>query len=163
MLFQFQGSSYPSEAKNNRIQSVLRGRYLTARLRDEFLHSLGQDRKFARASAVEFPPCNGAPARRAGRILLDIVVRPLAFMMGLLIAPSLTALTLLVTRRAPARHATEAFTWMSTCVLTRHRCRHGGRRPAVEASGAWAAFAVAAAACPFATLLSLSLRIKPQK
>src|SRR5438552_17268691 len=43
VLFQFQGSSYPSEAKNNRIQSVLRGRYLTARLRDEFLHSLGQE------------------------------------------------------------------------------------------------------------------------
>ena len=40
VLFQFQGSSYPSEAKNNRIQSFLRGRYLTARLRDEFLHGL---------------------------------------------------------------------------------------------------------------------------
>jgi len=88
---------------------------------------------------------------------------PLAFTTGLLIAPSLTALTLLVTRRAPARYATEAFTWMSTCVLTGIGAGMAVAGQIVEMAGAWAAFAVAAAACVVATLLSLSLRIKRQK
>ena len=88
---------------------------------------------------------------------------PLAFMTGLLIAPSLTALTLLVTRRAPARYATEAFTWMSTCVVTGIGAGMAAAGQLVEVAGAWAAFAVAAAACLVATLMSLSLRIKSRK
>ena len=87
---------------------------------------------------------------------------PLAFTTGLLIAPSLTALTLLVTRRAPARYATEAFTWMSTCVLTGIGAGMAAAGQLVEAAGVSAAFAVAATACLVATLLSLSLRIKRQ-
>ena len=87
---------------------------------------------------------------------------PLAFTTGLLIAPSLTVLTLLVTRRAPARYATEAFTWMSTCVLTGIGAGMAAAGQLVEAAGVSAAFAVAATACLVATLLSLSLRIKRQ-
>ena len=81
-----------------------------------------------------------------------------AFACGLLIAPSLTALTLLVTRRAPERYATEAFTWLSTCVVTGIGAGMAAAGQLVETAGAWAAFAAAAAACFIATVLSLSLR-----
>ena len=47
-------------------------------------------------------------------ILFSIV----AFLAGLAIAPALTAQTLLVTRIAPPRYATEAFTWSSTFIVT---------------------------------------------
>jgi MFS family permease len=82
----------------------------------------------------------------------------LAFCCGLLIAPSLTALTLLVTRRAPERYATEAFTWLSTCVVIGIGAGMAAAGQLVETAGAWSAFAAAAAACFIATLLSLSLR-----
>jgi len=48
------------------------------------------------------------------RVLFALV----AFMAGLAVAPALTAQTLLVTRIAPARYATEAFTWSSTFIVT---------------------------------------------
>jgi MFS family permease len=83
---------------------------------------------------------------------------PLAFLSGLLIAPSLTALTLLVTRNAPARYATEAFTWMSTCVVSGIGAGTAVGGQLVEEAGPWAAFAVAAASCGLATLLSFTLR-----
>ena len=83
---------------------------------------------------------------------------PLAFVSGLLIAPSLTVLTLLVTRSAPARYATEAFTWMSTCVVSGIGAGTAAGGQLVEAAGPWAAFAVAAASCVLAALLSLTLR-----
>jgi MFS family permease len=82
----------------------------------------------------------------------------LAFASGLLIAPSLTALTLLVTRRAPERYATEAFTWLTTCVVIGIGAGMAAAGLLVEAAGAWAAFAGAAVACLIATLLSLLLR-----
>jgi predicted MFS family arabinose efflux permease len=87
----------------------------------------------------------------------------LAFVSGVLIAPSLTALTLLVTQYAPPRYATEAFTWMSTCVVMGIGAGMAVAGQLVERAGASAAFAVAAGACVLAALLSLSLRIKPQK
>jgi MFS family permease len=86
-----------------------------------------------------------------------------AFCCGLLIAPSLTALTLLVTRRAPERYATEAFTWLSTCVVIGIGAGMAAAGQLVEAIGAWAAFAVAAVACFVATLLSLSLRSRTRR
>lgn len=82
----------------------------------------------------------------------------LAFACGLLIAPSLTALTLLVTRRAPERYATEAFTWLSTCVVMGIGAGMAAGGQLVEVAGAWSAFAVAAGACLVATVLSISLR-----
>jgi MFS family permease len=41
-----------------------------------------------------------------------------AFMAGMCIAPALTALTMLVARMAPAKYATEAFTWSSTFIVS---------------------------------------------
>jgi predicted MFS family arabinose efflux permease len=36
----------------------------------------------------------------------------------LCIAPSLTVVTLLISSYAPARYATEAFTWSATCIVS---------------------------------------------
>ena len=41
-----------------------------------------------------------------------------AFIAGLCIAPSLTVVTLLISSYAPARYATEAFTWSATCIVS---------------------------------------------
>jgi MFS family permease len=41
-----------------------------------------------------------------------------AFIAGLCIAPSLTVVTLLITSYAPARYATEAFTWSATFIVS---------------------------------------------
>jgi len=43
---------------------------------------------------------------------------PWAFLGGLMIAPSMTAVATLVSIRAPAKYATEAFTWSSTAIVT---------------------------------------------
>ena len=40
-----------------------------------------------------------------------------AFFAGLCIAPALTVVTMLVSTYAPARYATEAFTWATTCIV----------------------------------------------
>jgi MFS family permease len=47
-----------------------------------------------------------------------IVFGVLAFFSGLMIAPALTAQTLLVTQIAPPKYATEAFTWSSTFIVS---------------------------------------------
>lgn len=41
-----------------------------------------------------------------------------AFIAGLCIAPTLTIVTLLISSYAPARYATEAFTWSATCIVS---------------------------------------------
>ena len=47
-----------------------------------------------------------------------IVFAVIAFFAGTLIAPALTAQTLLITRIAPNKYATEAFTWSATCIVS---------------------------------------------
>ena len=42
----------------------------------------------------------------------------LAFVAGVLIAPVFVVFTTLVTTSAPSRYATEAFTWLSTCIVS---------------------------------------------
>jgi predicted MFS family arabinose efflux permease len=86
------------------------------------------------------------------------VLAPLAFVAGLMIAPALTALSLLVTRYAPARYATEAFTWMSTCIVSGVGAGMAVGGQLVEAVGPWGAFASAAAAGVVAALVSLPLQ-----
>lgn len=53
-----------------------------------------------------------------GPVVSTVLLCALAFAAGLMIAPALTAQTLLVTRIAPVKHATEAFTWSSTFIVT---------------------------------------------
>lgn len=50
--------------------------------------------------------------------LQPVVFAVTAFFAGLAIAPTLTALTLLISRIAPAKYATEAFTWSSTFIVS---------------------------------------------
>jgi predicted MFS family arabinose efflux permease len=83
---------------------------------------------------------------------------PLAFGAGLAIAPALTALSLLVTQQAPARYATEAFTWMSTCIVVGVGAGMAVGGPLVETVGPWAAFAAGAAAVVLSALISSPLQ-----
>jgi MFS family permease len=50
--------------------------------------------------------------------LQPVVFAVTAFFAGMAIAPTLTAQTLLVSRIAPAKYATEAFTWSSTFIVS---------------------------------------------
>jgi MFS family permease len=86
----------------------------------------------------------------------------LAFIAGLLIAPALTALSLLVTQYAPERYATEAFTWMSTCIVTGVGAGMAVGGQLVEAVGPWAAFASGSAACVVAAFVSTPLQRAPR-
>ena len=85
------------------------------------------------------------------------ILAPLALIAGLLIAPALTALSLLVTQYAPARYATEAFTWMSTCIVIGVGAGMAVGGQIVDAVGPWAAFACAAGAGVVAAIVSLPL------
>ena len=82
----------------------------------------------------------------------------LAFGAGLMIAPALTALSLLVTQHAPVRYATEAFTWMSTCIVIGVGAGMAVGGQLVEALGSWAAFASGSAAVVLAALLASPLQ-----
>jgi predicted MFS family arabinose efflux permease len=86
------------------------------------------------------------------------ILAPLAFAAGLTIAPALTVLSLLVTQHAPARYATEAFTWMSTCIVIGVGTGMAVGGQLVEAVGPWAAFASGAAAVVVAAFLSAPLQ-----
>jgi MFS family permease len=46
------------------------------------------------------------------------LIVPWSFAAGMLIAPSMTAVSLIVARNAPARYTTEAFTWSTTAIVT---------------------------------------------
>lgn len=48
----------------------------------------------------------------------SVLLASTAFVAGLLIAPTLTIVTLLVSSYAPSRYATEAFTWSATCIIS---------------------------------------------
>lgn len=71
------------------------------------------ERQFAIALAVM-----AIPLFLHGPVMNTTLLCALAFAAGLMIAPALTAQTLLVTRIAPAKYATEAFTWSSTFIVT---------------------------------------------
>lgn len=86
------------------------------------------------------------------------VLTPLALIAGLMIAPALTALSLLVTQYAPAHYATEAFTWMQTCILSGVGAGMAVGGQLIEAVGPWGAFACAAGAAVVAALVSLPLQ-----
>ena len=86
------------------------------------------------------------------------VMAPLALVAGLMIAPAITALSLLVTQYAPARYATEAFTWMSTCIVGGVGAGMAVGGQLIEAVGPWGAFASAAAGVVVAAMVSLPLQ-----
>jgi predicted MFS family arabinose efflux permease len=80
---------------------------------------------------------------------------PWAFVAGLLIAPAMTAVATIVSMRAPAKHATEAFTWSSTAIVTGIGAGMAAGGWLIERFGPPAAFVMAAASAIIAGLLAL--------
>jgi predicted MFS family arabinose efflux permease len=69
----------------------------------------------------------------------------LALVAGIFIAPSITALTVLVAQIAPQRYATEAFTWSITAIVSGVGAGSAVGGVLIEAEGVAAAFALSAA------------------
>lgn len=116
-----------------------------------------------------------APVERQFACALALMVMPLllhavvpttllfacvAFFAGALIAPSIAAQSVLVSRLAPSRYATEAFTWSSTFIVSGIGSGMALGGAIVEAVGVRYAFATGAAIV-FAMAL-LALAITPQ-
>jgi predicted MFS family arabinose efflux permease len=79
-------------------------------------------------------------------LFLDpIAFGALAFAAGALIAPTLTAHAVLVSRLAPPKYATEAFTWSSTFIVSGLGCGMAVGGAMAETVGLRAMFAAAAA------------------
>ena len=84
-----------------------------------------------------------------------------AFLAGICIAPALTAQTLLVTRMAPTKYATEAFTWSSTFIVTGIGIGMACGGAIAETYHVKAPFVLAGAV--IALMAGLSLMMKPLK
>ena len=82
---------------------------------------------------------------------------PWALIAGLMIAPAMTIVTLLISRHAPAEYATEAFTWSSTAIVMGIGAGMAVGGMLIEHVGAWAAFALAACAALMAAALALRI------
>jgi len=83
---------------------------------------------------------------------------PLAFVAGLMIAPSMTGATLLVSRHAPPAYVTEAFTWSVTAIVTGVGAGMAAGGALTERYGAKSAFVLAMSSALAAAMLSLALR-----
>lgn len=80
-----------------------------------------------------------------------------AFFAGALIAPSIAAQSVLVSRLAPARHATEAFTWSSTFIVSGLGAGMALGGWLVESVGVKAAFLAGAAIAAAMALLACTI------
>ena len=89
-----------------------------------------------------------------GPVALFAVV---AFFAGALIAPMITAQSVLVSRLAPSHYATEAFTWSSSCIVSGIGAGMALGGHLVEGPGARAAFAAGAAIVAAMALLALAI------
>lgn len=87
------------------------------------------------------------------------LMAPLAFATGLLIAPGLTAQTLLISRLAPQKYATEAFTWSSTFIVSGIGMGTAVAGWMIEKSSVPAAFLAGASSLALAALLALTMRV----
>jgi hypothetical protein len=82
---------------------------------------------------------------------------PWAFVAGVLIAPSMAAVALIVSTEAPAKYATEAFTWSATAIVTGIGVGMACAGSLAEKVGPPAPFAFAAAATAAGSLLALRI------
>jgi MFS family permease len=118
-----------------------------------------------------------APPRQLPRIL-GLMVLPLAlqamighagalalvaFVAGLCIAPALTVVTMLVSTYAPARYATEAFTWAATCIVSGVGAGNAVGGLLLERFGASIVFATSAAVALLAGACALVLTARPRR
>ncbi|MFO1302568.1 MAG: MFS transporter [Burkholderiales bacterium] len=78
----------------------------------------------------------------------------LAFLAGLLIAPSITVVMTLVSRYAPAHYATEAFTWVSSAIVAGIGAGSASGGRLVETFGAAGPFVAAAASSGVALVVA---------
>ncbi len=83
---------------------------------------------------------------------------PLAFVAGLLIAPSFTIFSMLVAQHAPARYATEAFTWATSGIVAGIGAGMAVGGIIIERDGPALAFLASAGAVAVAGLLAACLR-----
>lgn len=84
-----------------------------------------------------------------------------AFLAGMLIAPSIAAQSVLVSRIAPAKYATEAFTWSSTFIVSGLGAGMALGGTLVETVGIKIAFAIAAAIAASMSLLAFVAPLTP--
>jgi MFS family permease len=84
-----------------------------------------------------------------------------AFLAGALIAPSIAAQSVLVSRLAPSRYATEAFTWSSTFIVSGIGAGMAMGGAIVEAVGVRFAFATGAVIVAAMALLALAISPQP--
>jgi MFS family permease len=80
-----------------------------------------------------------------------------AFLAGALIAPTIAAQSVLVSRLAPPRYATEAFTWSSTCIISGLGAGMALGGWLVETSGVRSLFIAAAAFAGAMALAALTI------
>ena len=96
-------------------------------------------------------------------LVLHAVVGPLALFVlvalvaGALIAPTIAAQSVLVSRLAPAHYATEAFTWSSTSIVSGLGAGMALGGHLVEEPGVRASFAIGAAIAAAMALLALAI------
>jgi predicted MFS family arabinose efflux permease len=113
-----------------------------------------------------------APVERQYAVILALMAVPLflhavfmspaafgvlAFLAGALIAPSITAQSVLVSRLAPAKYATEAFTWSSTFIVSGLGAGMALGGVIVESTGLREAFVVGGVVVTLAALLAFAL------
>jgi MFS family permease len=84
-----------------------------------------------------------------------------AFLAGMLIAPTIAAQSVLVSRIAPAKYATEAFTWSSTFIVSGLGAGMALGGMLVETVGIRIAFAIAAAIAASMSLLAFVAPLSP--
>ena len=116
----------------------------------------------------------GLARERQLRRMLGLLVLPLAlsamitsagwlalvgFIAGFCIAPAFTIVTLLISSYAPARYATEAFTWSATCIVSGIGVGNAIGGALLERFGASRVFAAAAASVLLAAGLSTTLTL----
>ena len=94
-------------------------------------------------------------------ILQPVVFGIVAFLAGALIAPTITAQSVLVSRMAPAKYATEAFTWSSSFILMGIGAGMAAGGAMVESVGLRPAFASGGAIMAVMALLVL-LALEPR-
>jgi MFS family permease len=83
---------------------------------------------------------------------------PWALLAGVMIAPSMTAVMTVVSTAAPAKYATEAFTWSSTAIVTGIGAGMAVAGTLVERFGPNSPFAFAAGAVAAGALLAMRVR-----
>ena len=118
-----------------------------------------------------------APSRQLPRIL-GLMVLPLAlqatianagalalvaFFAGLCIAPALTVVTILVSTYAPARYATEAFTWAATCIVSGIGAGNAVGGVLLERFGVSVVFGTSAAIAVLAGACALAITARPRR